>query len=153
MVKRAGAGSVILVTAIALASCGGSDNEGPAAAGFYGPYKGIPTGAQVVDCLKTKGRQAGFTVSEAPADLDPIARKASDRAVAVNAGGVKSLVIIERTEAEAHAVPDEYKAGPGSENGGGWTQTGTIVIADKTGYLKGAQLRAVTECTKYGTKT
>jgi hypothetical protein len=153
MLHRSAAASAALLITLALSSCGGDDGDSASSSsGYKSTFKDTPTSEQVVGCLKTKGKDAGFTVSEADADLDPIARRASDRAVAIDAGANKAIVIIESTEQEAGTIIDKYRSGPASERGGSYSQSGTIVIVDKVGFLGGAQRKAVTDCTKYGTK-
>ena len=153
IVKRAGVAGTVLTVVLAMAGCGGGDDDDggvPFAEG--GPAKGTPTSEEVVGCLKTAGAKAGFTVSEAPADLDSVAREASDRAVAIDADGKRAIVIIERTEQLAGTVVDRYREAPIDERGGGYSQSGTIVIADKDYGMPAAKRTAIVDCTKFGTK-
>jgi len=60
-------------------------------------------------------------------------------------------VIIQRTEQEAGTVVDQYRSAPIDERGGGYAQSGTIVVVDK-GTTPDAQRKAIVDCTKYGTK-
>jgi hypothetical protein len=154
MVKRAGTAGAMLLTTVALASCGGGDDDGTGyvAPSEKGAINGTPTSKQVVECLKTKGKETGFAVSESPADLDTVARRATDRAVALEGGGKRALVIMERTEPEARSIRDQYDEGPDSENGGSFYQTGTIVLVGKVSFFDGKQGDAINDCTKYGTK-
>jgi hypothetical protein len=143
----------VAIVAVVLTGCGGGDDDSGGGVPFAegGAAKGTPTSEEVVGCLKTAGSKTGFTVSEAPADLDAVARKASDRALAIDAGGEKTIVIIQRTEQEAGTVVDQYRSGPIDERGAGYTQSGTIVLVDK-GNTPAAQRKGIVDCTKYGTK-
>jgi hypothetical protein len=139
--------------AIAVAGCGGGDDNGggvPFAEG--GAPQGTPTSQEVVGCLTTAGRKTGFTVSESASDLDSVARGAGDRAVAIDAGGKKAIVIFERSEQEAGTVVDRYRSGPIGERGAAYAQSGTIVIVDKDYGMPAAKRAAIVDCTKYGTK-
>jgi hypothetical protein len=138
--------------AIAAAGCGGGSGDGGGASFAEGgtPH-GTPTSAEVVGCLRTAGRKAGFTVSESAADLDPIARQAGDRAVAIDAGaGRKATVIFSRTEQEAGTIADRYRSAPIDERGSGSSQSGTIVTVDNG--LGAPTSKPILDCTKYGTK-
>jgi hypothetical protein len=79
----------------------GGDNGGGVSFAEGGTPHDTPTSAEVVGCLKTAGRKTGFTVSQSAADRDSISRQATDRAVAIDAGGKRAMVIFERTEQEA----------------------------------------------------
>ena len=150
--RRAPTAGAILALAVAAAGCGGGDDTGggPSFAEGGLPHD-TPTSAEVVGCLKTAGRKAGFTVSESAADLDSIARQAGDRAVALDAGGGRSaMVIFERTEQQAGTIIDRYRAGPIDERGSAYAQSGTIVIVDKGFGLPSP--KPMLDCTKYGTK-
>ena len=154
LVKRAHlSGAILSVTAI-VAGCGGGDDDGGGGVPFAegGAAHGTPTSKEVVGCLKTAGGKTGFTVSEAPADLDSVAKQASDRAVAIDAGGKKAVVIFERTEQEAGTVVDQYRAGPVGERGAAYEQSGTIVIVNKGYDMPTAARKGIVDCTKYGTK-
>lgn len=150
--RRACTAAAVLTVALAAAGCGGDDGGGGVPFAEGGSPRGTPTSEEVVGCLKTAGRKVGFTVSEAAADLDSIARRASDRAVAIDAGAGRAIVVIERTEREAGAVVDDYRSGPIEERGSGYGQSGTIVVVDKGSVMPAAKRKAIVDCTKYGTK-
>jgi hypothetical protein len=153
IVQRGRAAGAILTMTVAAGGCGGggSDDSG-AGASFAegGTPHGTPTSAEVVGCLKAAGRRTGFTVSESAADLDPVARGARDRAVAIHAGGRKAMVIFERTDQEAATIIDRYRSGPIDERGAGYSQSGTIVLVDKG--IGAPTPKPILDCTKYGTK-
>jgi hypothetical protein len=152
-VQRARTAGAILTMAVAVVGCGGgggTDNAGGVSFAEGGTPHDTPTSAEVVGCLKTAGRKTGFSVSESAADLDSIARQASDRAVAIDAGGKKAMVIFERTEQEAGTIIDQYRSGPIDERGSGYSQSGTIVLVDKG--LGVPTRKPILDCTKYGTK-
>jgi hypothetical protein len=152
IVQRGRTTGAILSMAVAAAGCGGGGSSDGGGVSFAegGTPHGTPTSAEVVGCLKTAGRKSGFTVSESAADLDPVARQAGDRAVAIDAGGKKAMVIFERTEREAGTTIDRYRSGPIDERGSGYSQSGTIVLVDKG--LGVPTPKPILDCTKYGTK-
>jgi hypothetical protein len=153
LVQAARSAGAILTVAIAAAGCGGGSGDGGGGSVSFaegGTPRGTPTSAEVVGCLRTAGRRAGFTVSESAADLDPIASRASDRAVAIGSGGRKAIVIFERTAQEAGTIVDRYRSAPLDQRGSGYAQSGTIVIVDK-GYGVPTP-KPILDCTKYGTK-
>jgi hypothetical protein len=151
IVQRAWAAAAVLAVAVTAAGCGGGDgNRGGVSFAEGGRPDGTPTSAEVVGCLKTAGRRNGFTVSESAADLDSVARQAGDRALAIDDGGKKAIVIFSRTEQEAGTIVDRYRSGPIEERGSSYAQSGTIVTVDKG---LGARTPApILDCTKYGTK-
>ena len=144
--------AAVMTTAIAAGGCGDGDEGGGVPFTQGGPPHGAPTSDEVVGCLKTAGRKIGFTVSESAADLDSVARRSSDRAVAIDAGGKQAIVIVERTEREAATVVARYRSAPIEERGSGYGQSGTIVVVDKGYGMPAAKRKAILDCTKYGTK-
>lgn len=152
--KRACLAGTSLIVAAAMAGCGGGDgDDGDSGVPFAegGPATGTPTSEEVVGCLKSAGTKNSFTVSESPADLDTVAKQATDRAVLIDAGGEKTIVIIQRTEQEAVTVVSQYQSGPIEERGRGYAQSGTIVLVDKGDTPDDAR-KALVDCTKFGTK-
>jgi hypothetical protein len=144
--------AAVVTTAIAAAGCGDDGGDGGVPFAQGGPPHGTPTSDEVVGCLKAAGRKTGFTVSESAADLDSVAKRAGDRAVAIDAGGKQAIVIFERTEREAGTVVAQYRSGPIEERGSGYGQSGTIVVVDKGYGMAPAKRKAIIDCTKYGTK-
>jgi hypothetical protein len=144
--------ATVVTAAIAAAGCGDGGEGGGVPFAQGGPPHGTPTSEEVVGCLKTAGRRTGFTLSESAADLDSVARRASDRAVAIDAGAKQAIVIFERTEREAGTVVAQYRSAPIEERGSGYGQSGTIVVVDKGYGMPAAKRKAILDCTKYGTK-
>ncbi len=121
-IRAAGMVAGVLLAAIALASCGlGSDTRATAPESRSSP--------EIVDCLESAAAQANFTVSESEEDLDEIARKTTDRAVAAELKGSRAMIVIEGSEEDAAKTRTAYRGSKFLGDLGTIEQYGTIVVA------------------------
>ncbi len=143
LTSRAATVAGLLIAAFALPACGGSDavDEVP-------PPR---TSQEIGDCLESVAEKANFTISESDADLDPIARKATDRAVAAELKGSRAMIVIESREQDADKTREAYRGSKFLNRLGTIEQYGTIVVAYQD-IPDPRHRRALFECVGSGAK-
>jgi hypothetical protein len=119
--SRAVAVAGVLLVAVALTTCGGTD--------ISDKVPGPKSSQEIVDCLKSAAQKANFTVSESEADLDPIAKKTTDRAVAAELKDSRAMIVVEASEQEADETRQAYRGSKFLKDLGTIEQYGAIVVA------------------------
>jgi len=102
-ISRAGMVAGLLIVAVALAACAEGED-------ISDKVPGPKTSAEVVDCLESAAQKTNFTISGSDADLDEIAKKATDRAVAVELKESRAMVVIEGSEQDIEFIADLISA-------------------------------------------
>lgn len=143
-ISRAGMVAGLLIVAVALAACAEGED-------ISDKVPGPKTSAEVVDCLESAAQKTNFTISGSDADLDEIAKKATDRAVAVELKESRAMVVIEGSEQDADKTREAYRGSRFLKDLGTIEQYGTIVVAyDDIPDPK--QRNALFECVGSGSK-
>ncbi len=134
----------LLFVAFVLAACAEGDD-------ISDKVPGPKTSAEVVDCLDSAAQKTNFTTSESEADLDEIARKTTDRAVAAELRESRAMIVIEGNEQAADKTREAYRGSKFLKDLGTIEQYGTIVVAyDDIPDPK--QRNALFECVGSGSK-
>ncbi len=134
----------LLLVVIALATCGGGNNA-------VDEIPGPRTSEEIVDCLKSAAEKTNFTISESTADLHPLARNTTDRAVAAELKGSDAMIVIEATEQDADKTREAFRDSKFIEGVGTIEQYEAIVVA-YSDIPDPKQRDALFECVGSGTK-